>query len=170
MLLRRKPVVIVLAMLSVSMLLLHIPARADEKEARHDLEAIYAKVDQATKNKDVKSLRAYMAEDFSMKREDGKVLNRNESLDVITQSLGQVGEIQSSTTTIDKLKEEDGTVVADTTQILKATIDGQDSKSHQLVATAKSRDTWIHTEHGWLIKHSDDLGQSATMDGKPLGQ
>jgi hypothetical protein len=162
--------VVALAMWLVPMLLLNLPARADEKGARHELEAIYAKVDEATKNKDVKAMRAYMAEDFSMKTEDGKILNRNETLDVITQSLGQVGEIQSSTTKIDNLKEEDGTVVVDTTQILKATIDGQDGKSHQLVATAKSRDTWIHKEHSWLVKHSESLGQSATMDGKALAQ
>jgi ketosteroid isomerase-like protein len=168
MLLKRKPVVAVLAMCLVSMLSVSGPARADEKEARHALETIYAKVDEATKNKDVKSIRAYMAEDFSLKRQDGKVLNRNQSLDSIEQSLGQLGEIHSSTTTINNLKEAEGTTVAETTQVLKATIDGPDNKSHELVATARSRDTWSQTEHGWMIKQSEELGQSAMMDGQPL--
>lgn len=168
MLLKGKVVVAVLAMCWMAMLHVSGPARADEKTDRHALEAIYAKVDQAIKNKDVKSIRAYMTEDFSLKRQDGKVLNRNESLDSIEQSLGQLGEIHSSTTTINDLKEVEGTAVADTTQVLKARIDGPDNKSHELVATAKSRDTWSQTEHGWMIKRSEDLGQSATMDGQPL--
>jgi ketosteroid isomerase-like protein len=165
---RRKPVFAALAMLLVSTLLASMLVRADEKEARHELEAIYAKVDEATRNKDIKAIRAYMAEDFTSKRQDGKILDRNESLETLAQSLNSLKEIQSSSTKIDKLKEENGALIADTTQLLKATIDGPDNKPHELVATAKSRDTWSHTEHGWMIKHSEDLGQSATMDGNPL--
>lgn len=159
-----------LTMLLVSMLFAGVAAHADEKEARHDLEAIYAKVDQATKNKDIKTIRSYMAEDFSAKTQDGKVLKRDEALGTLEQSLAAMGEIHSSMTTIDSLKEEENGAVAETTQTVKATVNGPDNKSHELVATAKSRDTWAHSKQGWMIKQSEDLGQSVTVDGQPVGQ
>jgi ketosteroid isomerase-like protein len=170
MLSKGKLMVAVLALLSVSVLCAGVAAaHADEKEARHDLEAVYAKVDQATKNKDIKALRAYMAEDFSAKTQDGKVLTRDEALSALEQSLGAMGEIHSSVTTIDSLKEEGDAVIVETTQTVKASATGPDNKSHEVVATAKSRDTWAHTKQGWMIKHSEDLGQSVTVDGHPMG-
>lgn len=161
-----------LAIASLAVLVVSIVApslvQAYNQDARHELEAVYARVDQATKNKDIKTLKSYLSESFKLKRQDGKIINREEALNGLEESLNSFKEIHSSNAAISSLKEEASTTVVDTTQVLKAAVDGPDGKSHELAGTVKSRDTWTHDEHGWIIQSSEDLGQTVTIDGKPM--
>ena len=158
------PLLVVLA----ALLMMVGPARADEKELRKEFEAIYARVDQAIKNKDTKSLIAMLADDFTSKEEDGKILDREQSIASVTQSMAAIKEVHSAATKIDSLKEGNGQVVVDYTQTVKATIDGADGSTHEIVATQKGRDTWARTDHDWILKQGENLGNTVTVDGKPV--
>lgn len=164
----KKLIALSLLMMLAAMFMPVSPARADEKELRKEFEAIYAKVDEAIKNKDVKALTAMLADDFTSKEEDGKILDREQSIAAVTQSMAAIKEVHSVATKIDSLKESNGQVAVEYTQTVKATINGPDGNTHEIVATQKGRDTWVRTDRDWMIKQGENLSNTVTVDGKPV--
>jgi ketosteroid isomerase-like protein len=165
---RKQIIAVVAVILLASVLLCGIRTLADDEKIRQELASLYAKADEAIRKKDLKAISDLLTDDFTAKDSDGSVLDRKQFEARFSDALGKLKETSSVTTSIDNLKMIDGDAVVEITQTLKAKAMGSDGKEHDLVAVGKSRDTWTHTARGWLNKHSEDLGQTLTVDGESV--
>ena len=154
-------------MLALASLCLSAFVSADES-VKKELEAVYAKIDATIKAKDIKSLESFLTKDFEM-IEDGKKLNRAETLAQWEKQFEMLSEVTTFKTTIDKIQHVEGNEVVDITQTVKGTFKGADGKTHTLEAVGKSRDFWTKSEDGkWLCNTIEDKGGEVKIDGKPV--
>jgi len=134
-------------------------AIAQDDSVRKELEALYAKRDQAVKAKDANSFKSLLADDYTEKDKDGKITNRVDSIKEIEKNFADKDVKEtSSSTKIEGVKQgKDGNeMLVDTSQVQKMTamMDGQ---LHQLEFNGKYRDTWVRTDAGWKLKYSEML-------------
>ena len=146
------------------------PARPDNDDVRKELEAAYAKRDKAFKDKDGALIKSFEADDYIQKTKDGTVADRAIVDPQTDQLLSIVKEIRILTTTVDKVTpgKEPNQYLAEVSSKGDFTIAGGDGALHQVVASAKLRDTWIKTKDGWKIKYHEELESATMLDGKPI--
>jgi len=126
-------------------------------DIRKELEAVYAKIDKATEDKDVKTLESLLAEDYE-KVADGKTLKRDETVARMKKSFEIVKDIESSKTKIDKIEQVEGNQIVDYTTVAKVTITDEDEKDKSMTVTSKGRDWWVKNEDGeWICVSSERL-------------
>ena len=119
-------------------------------DTRKELEAVYAKIDEAIENKDIKTLESLLSEDYE-KRADGKTIKRAEAVAQMKKSLEMVEEIESVTTTINKIKQVEGNQIVDYTQTAKVKIKDDNGKVQSVTISTKGRDWWVKDEDGeWI--------------------
>ena len=151
----------VLAVLPAAM-----PAEAAQ-DPKHEMEAQYAKIDKAFKERDADYLVSLLTKDFTFTDRTGATENREQIAATLHQQFEVTMDVEESVTQLDAVEVKGDTVVATTTQHVKLHLKGSDGKAHLYDGTAKARDTWVHGADGWAIKHSDELEQKATLDGQP---
>jgi ketosteroid isomerase-like protein len=151
----------VLAMLPAAM------PTAAAQDPKHEMEAQYAKIDKAFKERDADYLVSLLTPDFTFTDKSGTTSNREQIAASLHNQLEATTDVEESATQLDAVEVKGDTVVATTTQHVKLHVTGSDGKSHLYDGTAKARDTWVHGADGWAIKHSDELEQKATLDGQP---
>jgi ketosteroid isomerase-like protein len=123
--------------------------RADD-DTRKELEAVYAKIDKAIENKDIKTLEALLDEDYE-KQSGDKTIKRPEAVAEMKKNLDAVKSVESNKTTIDKINQVEGNQIVDYTQVSKITITGDDGKDKTLTVTSKGRDWWVKGDDGkWI--------------------
>jgi hypothetical protein len=128
-----------------------------EDDVRKALEAVYAKIDTATEEKDMKTLESLLGADYE-KQSGGKTLKRAEVVAQMKKSFDSVKEIVSSKTTIDKIKQVEGNQIVDYTQTSKVVVAGEDGKDQTVEFTSKGRDWWVEDEDGdWICVSSERL-------------
>lgn len=126
-------------------------------DTRKELEAVYAKIDKATEDKDVKTLESLLAEDYE-KEVDGKTLKRTETVARMKKSFEAVKDIESSKTKIDKIEQVEGNQIVDYTTVAKVTVTDADGTDKSMTVTSKGRDWWIKDENGnWICVSSERL-------------
>jgi hypothetical protein len=143
---------------------------AADSSARKELEALYAKHDQAMQNKDWDYIKSLETEDYTEKSKEGTVQNKEQADHQADAMLPMLTAITSYSTIIDTIsqgKDEDE-VICDISDRGVFIVKGNDSKDHTMEITSKGRDTWIHTEPGWRIKYHHGLESTTKMDGQLL--
>jgi ketosteroid isomerase-like protein len=119
-------------------------------DTRKELEAVYAKIDTAIENKDLKTLESLLGEDYE-KQSDGKTIKRAEAVADMKKNFDAVKSIESNKTTIDKIQQVEGNQIVDYTQVSKVTVTGEDGKDKSITITSKGRDWWVKDEDGdWI--------------------
>lgn len=119
-------------------------------DIRKELETVYAKIDKAVENKDMKTLESLLGEDYE-KHIGDKTINRAEAVAEMKKSFAVVKSVESSKTTIDKIEQVEGNQIVDYTEVSKITITGEDGKDKSITVTSKGRDWWVKEEDGdWI--------------------
>jgi hypothetical protein len=153
----------------LSMLLFGIAVKADDGHARKEIEAIYAKRDKAMLNKDFAFIKSTEADEYTEKKKDGKVLNREEADAEIDQLAPMIKEIQSFWTKVESVKEgENDEIIVEISDGGKISLVDPEGKPHIIEGSGRSRDTWEHTDKGWKMKYHLNLESITKLDGKPI--
>jgi hypothetical protein len=153
----------------LSVLLLGVAVKADDGHVRKEIEAIYAKRDKAMLNKDFAFIKSTEADEYTEKKKDGKVLNRDEADAEIDQIAPMIKEVQSFWTKVESVKEgEDDEAIVEISDGGKISIVDPEGKTHIIEGSGRSRDTWEHTDKGWKMKYHLNLESTTKMDGKPI--
>lgn len=119
-------------------------------ETRDELEAMYAKIDKAAKDKDIDTLASFLSADYEMHDGD-KTIKRDEALAQMKKSLDAVKSVESSKTVIDKIEQVEGNQIVDYTMTAKVIVVGEDGKENHATITSKGRDWWVKGDDGkWL--------------------
>jgi hypothetical protein len=142
----------------------------DNGRIRREIQAIYDKLDKATRDKDIEFVKSVETDEFSRKKKDGTVVAREQSDAELQQVFDMVKEVRVSSTTIDKVipAADPNEVIVEATSRADIILAMPDGQTHQLAGTGKDRDTWVSTSHGWRLKSSEEIESSYKMDGKPL--
>jgi ketosteroid isomerase-like protein len=126
-------------------------------ETRKELEAVYAKIDKAIENKDIKTLESLLGEDYE-KQSHGKTIKRDAMVAEMKKNFDAVKKVESNKTTIDKINQVEGNQIVDYTQVSKITVEGEDGKELSVTITSKGRDWWVKGEDGeWLCVSAEAI-------------
>jgi hypothetical protein len=132
----------------VSILVLNSFAVAQDDSVRKELEALYAKRDEAYKRKDAGFIISLLAEDYTSKDLDGRVKNRAQEARKIDVTFFASTEGYSVVTKVESVKpgkDKNEAIVESSTA--RAGLEGLD----------KVRDTWVRTVAGWKLRYSEEL-------------
>jgi len=128
----------------VSILILGIFVAAQDNSVRKELEALYAKRDEAYKRKDAGFIISLLAEDYTSKDLDGKVKNRAQEAQEIEVNTTFFGSVVTKVENVKPGKDKNEVIVESSTS--RAGFDGLD----------KVRDTWLRTAAGWKLRYTEE--------------
>jgi hypothetical protein len=132
----------------VSILILGSFVAAQDNSVRKELEALYAKRDEAYKRKDAGFIISLLAEDYTSKDLNGKVKNRAQEAQNIELTFFASTEDYSVVTKVESVKEgKDKNEAIVESSTARAGLEGLD----------KVRDTWVRTVAGWKLRYSEEL-------------
>ena len=149
----------------VSILIMGSFVAAQDDSVRKELEAVYAKRDQAIKARDADFLKSLLAADYKEKDKDGKITNRTDVTNSFDKDAADkdITEV-SSASKIESIKQgrdaNEAIVETSLTLNMTAMMNGQ---PHQLQVNGKSRDTWMRNETGWKMKFSENVDAAMTQ-------
>jgi ketosteroid isomerase-like protein len=150
-----KSLIIILMLGAIGLASTNIVTLIDD--TRKELEAVYAKIDEAIKDKDLETLESLLSEDYE-KRVDGKTIKRAEAVAQMKKSLEMAVTIESFKTTIDKIKQVEGNQIVDYTQTAKVKITDEKGKDQSVVITTKGRDWWVKDDDGeWICVSAERI-------------
>lgn len=143
---------------------------SQDDSVRKELEAVYAKRDQALKDKNFDFMLSQEAEDYTEKSKDGKVMNKEQADAAAEDVKKMVVAVSEESSKIESVKEgDDGEYIVEISDQGKLTIKGPDGNNHEVEGHGRSRDTWVKTEAGWKIKAHEEIESTITIDGQPVG-
>ncbi len=147
----------------VSILALGSFSAAQNDSVRKELEAIYAKRDQALKNRDADLLKSLLANDYTEKDKDGKIRNHTDVTNSFDKDASDkdITEVNAATKVVSIKQGKDANeAIVETSLTLNMTamIDGQ---PHKLQVNGKSHDIWMRNDAGWKMQFSESV--DATM-------
>jgi len=143
---------------------------AGDSGTRKELEAAYAKHDQAMKDKDWDYIKSVETEDYTEKSKEGTVQNKQQADTQADSMLPMLTAITSASTVITSVREgkSEDEVIAETSDTCVLIVKGNDGKDHTMEIASKSRDTWVHRDAGWRIKYHEGLESTTKVDGQLL--
>lgn len=140
--------------------------RDKSKPVRRALEEQYAKIEEATRKKDLVALLALRTPDFTVKTTTGETWSYEQSADYVKRGFEQVQSIVSLSFTIGTINVSGNEAAAiihqewSRMQMMKG-------KLRRVDTSAVQRETWIDTPEGWRLKLIDDVQPGAWfVDGK----
>jgi len=143
--------------------------RAATDTNRAVFEGIYKIYAKAMQNRDAKTIISYETDDFTMKTSDGKTLNRDQANAMLEQSLAIFKTVSKIDEQITDLKVENGTATLTVTEKMTATtIADPQGKEHVIDGSTKSKDIWVKKGDKWMIKSTEVLEDTTTIDGKSV--
>jgi ketosteroid isomerase-like protein len=144
-------------------------AHAATDANRTVFEGIYKIYATAMKDHDAKTIISYETDDFTFKTSDAKTLNRDQANALIQQSLAILKTISKLDQDITDIKVENGTATLIVTEKMTATsIADPQGKQHIIDGITKSKDIWVKKGDKWMIKSTEVLEDTSTIDGKPV--
>ena len=154
----------------VAILMLTCAVMAQDNALRKDFEALYTKRDKAFKGKDADFINSLLAEDYTSKDNDGKLMNRAQTVEKNNSAFAAIKEVISVVTKIESVRQgKDGSeAVVETSDAVKLSFTGADGQPHLYDGAEKLRETWVLAEAGWKLKYTELLESKATIDGKPM--
>ncbi len=140
--------------------------RDKSKPVRRALEAQYALIAEAQKNKDIDALRSLRTSDFTVKMPNGETWDLETSLNYSKRGFEQVQSISSISNTIESLNVNGNEAVAVVHQQWSR-MQTMKGKLRLVETNAVQRETWVNTPDGWKLKLIDDIRPGAwIVDGK----
>jgi Ni/Co efflux regulator RcnB len=140
--------------------------RDKSKPVRRALEAQYAKIAEAQKNKDIDALRSLRTSDFSVKMPNGETWDLETSLNYSKRGFVQVQSIISISNTIETLTVTGDEAVAVVHQQWSR-MQTMKGKLRRVETSAIQTETWVNTPDDWKLKHIGDIKPGAwIVDGK----
>ncbi len=140
--------------------------RDKSKSVRQALEAQYAKVAEAQKNKDIEAMRLLRTADFSVKTQNGETWDLEQSLNYSRRGFEQIESVIGLSNTIESLTiNGDEAVVVVHQRFSRMQVKG--GQLRKVETEARQRETWVNTPDGWKLKLIDDVRPGAwIVDGK----
>src|SRR5437868_1896795 len=146
----------------VSILVMGSFAAAQDDSVRKELEAVYAKRDQAIKAKDAEFLKSLLAADYTEKDKDGKIKNRSQAANSLDNSFGAKDPIKMELNSVTKIEsvtkgKDANEVIVEISQAMWWTgmLNAQ--------GKAKFRETWMRSDAGWKVRYSVMLDLNMTI-------
>lgn len=143
-----------------------VTVKDKSKPVRRALEEQYAKIGEASKNKDLAAVLALRTPDFSAKFANGEIKNSEEMAGYSRVLLAQIQPPIVVSNTIETLTVRGNEAIA----VVHQRFSRMQVKAGQLrkVETeARQRETWVLTREGWRLKFVDDVHPGAWyVDGK----
>ena len=140
--------------------------RDKSKPVRRALEAQYAKIAEAQKNKDIEAMRLLRTTDFSVKTQNGETWDLEQSLNYSRRGFEQIQSVIGLSNTIESLTVNgDEAVVVVHQWFSRMQVKG--GQLRKVETEARQRETWVNTQDGWKLKLIDDVRPGAwIVDGK----
>ncbi len=140
--------------------------RDKSKPVRRALEAQYAKIAEAQKNKDIDALRSLRTSDFTVKMPNGETWDLETSLNYSKRGFEQVQSIINISNTIETLTVNGDEAIAVVHQQWSR-MQMMKGKLRRVETSAIQTETWVNTPDGWKLKHIGDIKPGAwIVDGK----
>lgn len=143
-------------------------AKSAPSSAESELRAIYAKVGQALKRRDINSVLAYETSNFTQKEPDGSVKKRAQADASMRQTMTIVSAINSIKFNITGVKMVNRKAQVSYRQELDAMLRTRDGSKAHFKSTALGRDTWIKTPRGWRVQKGETFSNKSTVNGHPI--
>lgn len=154
----------------IGLFVLAASAGAEDRATRRELDAVYARMAQATRKKDLQTILDLGAPDFKMKQQNGQVLTLQGLKQTLAMQMAMVQSIDAMEMKIQKLRVKGKT--AETTVAYKMAMtsqaDQKTGKSHIVADTGVTHDVLVKTPQGWKFKSVERVKSNMTMDGKPF--
>ena len=135
---------------------------------RRELEAKYAKVAEAYKNKDIKAFMENKTPDFTGRSLRGNVATREQVEAGVKQRMERIKRLNYLKIEIKNITVTGDVAVAITTQDFSRVVTDAQGQEHTVVSKGTThRDTWVKTESGWALKSVEELKQGKEyVDGQ----
>ena len=144
-------------------------AHADEAATRKALEKQYAKISQAYKTKNMKSIQDVTTPDYTLSMPSGQVVTRQAVEAQAGTYVSFVQKVTTATETLSKVAVKGDTATVNAQEVVSGVVvDPQTQKTHTMGLSNLYKDTWVKTGNNWLRKHSDLLKSSVITDGKTM--
>jgi hypothetical protein len=153
--------------------LLPVYSRADDAAVRKELTALFSRFAAAFKKKDVKTALSFFAPEYSAK-EMGRTVTRADVEKQMNQAMANLKSIESLSWDIQKLTVKGNTATVEARETMNATVVdnlgnlGPKGQTHKIGDVERTRDVFVKTPQGWLLKQSETLSAQVTIDGKKL--
>jgi ketosteroid isomerase-like protein len=135
---------------------------------RQELEAAYQEAGRAFRQKDAASVLDRVTADFTQRMPDGQVLSLSEAEAAMIEWFATTDQVSRYSVQIDSLTVQGEEAVALVKESVTTTFADPTGKSHERAQTNTARVTWVQTERGWQIRHSEYLTAKMTVDGVPV--
>lgn len=147
------------------------PAHAQRRPrhvVRKELEAKYAKVAEAYRNKDIKAFMENKTPDFTGKSLNGNVATREQVEAGVKQRMERIKRLNYLKIEIKNITVIGDVAVAITTQDFSRVVPDAQGQEHTVVSKGTThRDRWVKTENGWMLKSVEELKQGKEyVDGQ----
>jgi ketosteroid isomerase-like protein len=137
---------------------------------RRELEAKYAKVVEAYRNKDIKAFMENKTPDFTGKSLNGSIATREQVEAGVKQHMERIKKLNYLKIEIKNITVIGDVAVAITTQAFSRVVSDAQGQEHTVVSKGTThRDTWVKTENGWMLKSVEELKQGKEyVDGQAM--
>lgn len=148
-----------------------VAARADNAAVKRELTALFVKFSIAFKKKDVKTALSFFSSDY-IATESGKKITRAQVESQMTLALANLKSVDTLTWDIEKISVKGGQATTEALETLSATVVdtvgtlGKKGETHRLKDVERTRDVFVKTPKGWLLKRSDTLFANISIDGR----
>lgn len=133
-----------------------------------DLKTIYAKLDKAAKNADLRTFEKYLGENYRLETVD-ESLNKRQTLVRLKSQFALTDEISEAISTIDDVKAIGDKYVLDVTSVLVGELAMPNGKLVKFSITSKSTDVWHRNRQGnWQVQRQIDLGNKIEIERKKI--
>jgi ketosteroid isomerase-like protein len=148
-------------------------ARADDATVKKELNALFGKFAAAFKKKDVKTAMSFFAPDYTA-TEGGRTLTRAQVEAQTTEAMARLKSVDALAWDIQKLTTKGNEATTEALETMSATIldsqgqMGPKGETHKIKDVERTRDRFVKSPKGWLLKHSETLSAEITIDGKKV--
>ncbi|HYP26725.1 MAG TPA: nuclear transport factor 2 family protein, partial [Blastocatellia bacterium] len=131
-----------------------------ERDVRKELQAKYAKVVEAYRNRDIKAFMENKTPDFTAKSLNGRVATREQVESGVKQRMERIIRLNYLRIKIERLTVTGDEAVAITTQEFSRVVaDGQGRERTVVSKGTTHRDRWVKAESRWMLKSVEELVQ-----------
>lgn len=148
-------------------------ARADDAAVKKELTALFGKFAAAFKKKDVKTALSFFAPDYTAK-EGGRTVTRAQVEAQMNLAMANLKSVDKLTWDIQKLAVKGNVATVEALEMMSATVVdtlgqmGPKGQTHKLKDVERTRDRFVKTPKGWLLKSSQTLSAEITVDGRKV--
>lgn len=135
---------------------------------QRELEAAYEQAGHAFRQKDAASVLDRVTHDFTQQMPDGQTISLSEAEAALNEWFATADQVKRYSVQIDSLTVQGVEAVAEVRETVTCTFADPAGKSHERAQTNTARMTWVQTDQGWQIRHSEYLTAKLTVDGVPV--